>query len=246
MSRAATALPFPVLPLALALTLALAPPGLALHAPPGALAEAHVHIENFAFNPQTVHVLPGDRVEWDNHDAAPHTVTADDGSFASGTLNQGQSYGRVFGAVGTFPYHCSIHPSMTGTVVVSDPDAAPDLVVAGISFVDLTPGLSKRIDVQVRNLGQGLAGESAVAVDFAYQGQRVPIGSAPVPALGPDAEATVSVVWDTRLKAGDFEVFALADAGQAVEEADEANNEGRAVASVLVSGVQGVDLRDPL
>jgi plastocyanin len=235
LSRAATAL---------LLALAIVPLAPAIASPAPLAAE--VHIENFAFNPQTIHVLQGESITWDNRDGAPHTVTANDGSFHSGNLNQGQTYTRAFPDLGTTPYHCAIHPSMTGTVVVSDPQASPDLVVGTISFVDTTPGLVKRVDVQVRNLGQGLAGASVLEVAYLYQGQRLVIGTAEVPALGPDSSAVASVHWDTRLKVGDFDLRALADATGAVAEDDEANNEGRAVASVLVTGVPGVDLRDPL
>jgi plastocyanin len=58
-------------------------------------------------------------VTWTNLDSmAPHTVTADDGSWGSGTLGQGATYSHVFTSPGTYTYHCAVHPYMTGTVVV--------------------------------------------------------------------------------------------------------------------------------
>jgi len=47
-----------------------------------------------------------------------HTVTGDDNSFDSGNISAGSRFSRTFSVVGTYKYHCTIHPSMTGTVVV--------------------------------------------------------------------------------------------------------------------------------
>ena len=55
---------------------------------------------------------------WVNEGNTPHTVTADDGSFDSGTLQPGESYSHTFQSAGMVPYHCSIHPFMTGSVTV--------------------------------------------------------------------------------------------------------------------------------
>lgn len=77
-----------------------------------------VSISGFAFVAATTSVATGTTVTWTNNDSAPHTVTADDNSFSSVTLNKGDTYSRTFTAAGTFPYHCSIHPTMTASVVV--------------------------------------------------------------------------------------------------------------------------------
>jgi plastocyanin len=58
-------------------------------------------------------------VRWTNADSASHTVTAGDGSFASGTLAQNATFTRAFPTAGSFAYLCTIHPSMTATVVVT-------------------------------------------------------------------------------------------------------------------------------
>jgi plastocyanin len=71
-----------------------------------------------AFNPASLSVSTGATVTWVNNDTTPHTVTADDGSFNSGTIAVGAKFTRVFSTSGTFLYHCTIHPEMTGTVVV--------------------------------------------------------------------------------------------------------------------------------
>ena len=57
-------------------------------------------------------------VTWVNNDDAPHTVTANDGSFNSGNLDPGQSWSFTFTDPGTYTYHCSYHSWMEGTVIV--------------------------------------------------------------------------------------------------------------------------------
>ncbi|BCX04946.1 MAG: hypothetical protein KatS3mg053_2884 [Candidatus Roseilinea sp.] len=79
---------------------------------------ANVAIAGFAYSPKQAVVRVGDTVTWTNNDFAPHTVTANDASFNSGTLGQGGVYSRTFGATGVFSYFCAIHPSMTGSVRV--------------------------------------------------------------------------------------------------------------------------------
>jgi plastocyanin len=79
-----------------------------------------VSIVDFAFTPKTITVPVGTTVRWTNNGSAPHTVTSTSSpkAFDSGTLNSGDSFEFTFKTVGQFPYRCSIHPSMTGTVIV--------------------------------------------------------------------------------------------------------------------------------
>jgi plastocyanin len=77
-----------------------------------------VTISNFAFDPGELGVTPGTEVTWTNEDPAPHTVTADDGSFDSGTLEPGQTFSVTLEGNGPVTYACQIHPDMTGTVTV--------------------------------------------------------------------------------------------------------------------------------
>ena len=79
-----------------------------------------VRIDDLAFTPATLTVAVGATVTWRNDDTVPHTVTADGGTFTSPTLAPGATYSRTFSAAGTFPYHCSIHTSMHGTIMCSD------------------------------------------------------------------------------------------------------------------------------
>jgi LPXTG-motif cell wall-anchored protein len=79
-----------------------------------------VRIVDFAFSPATVTVNVGDTVTWTNEDAAPHTATASDGSFATDSLARGASESHNFAAPGTVSYFCAIHTSMRATVIVVD------------------------------------------------------------------------------------------------------------------------------
>lgn len=79
-----------------------------------------VNIMSFAFSPQTLTISPGSTVIWTNSDSVAHTVVSDTGNeIDSPNLAQGESYSHIFTIPGTYTYHCSIHPSMTGTIVVT-------------------------------------------------------------------------------------------------------------------------------
>jgi plastocyanin len=87
--------------------------------PTTAPQEKTVAIKTYSFNPSTLTVKVGTKVTWTNEDTVSHTVTSDSGNeLSSGQLSQGQSYSHTFNQVGTYNYHCSIHYSMTGTVIV--------------------------------------------------------------------------------------------------------------------------------
>ena len=75
-------------------------------------------IDNFSFGPQTLTVPVGTTVTWTNRDDIPHTVVANDKSFRSKTLDTDDSYTFTFTTPGSFAYFCSLHPHMTGTIVV--------------------------------------------------------------------------------------------------------------------------------
>jgi plastocyanin len=77
-----------------------------------------VHISNFTFNQALLIVKPGTSVTWVNDDDIPHTVTAIDRSFKSKVLDTGQRFTVTFARSGEFGYFCSLHPHMTGKVVV--------------------------------------------------------------------------------------------------------------------------------
>lgn len=78
-----------------------------------------VTIQNFAFLPATVTINRGTTVTWTNQDSAPHQIVSDAGSIISSqVLSSGDTFSLVFDQVGTYAYHCAIHPSMKGTIVV--------------------------------------------------------------------------------------------------------------------------------
>jgi plastocyanin len=88
-------------------------------APSGdAVRSAKVEIVDFAYDPDPVAIEEGGKVIWTNRDSAPHTATADDGSFDTGTLEEGKLKSESFKEAGTYTYICSIHPDMHGTVEV--------------------------------------------------------------------------------------------------------------------------------
>ena len=91
----------------------------------GAVVELHhgvvsVSIHNFAFGPARLVVSPGTRIVWTNKDSDPHTVDSTKGVWTSEALDTDSQFARVFTTAGTFPYYCSIHPFMHGTIVVQN------------------------------------------------------------------------------------------------------------------------------
>lgn len=80
-------------------------------------ADQSVTIAGFAFSPKTVTVNVGDTVTWTNNDTVTHTATSA-GNFDTGSIGGGASKSVTFQTAGTFAYVCSIHASMSGTVVV--------------------------------------------------------------------------------------------------------------------------------
>lgn len=97
-----------------------APEGTGGPAGSAAADRASVNAENIAFTPSELRVVVGTTVTVTNNDGVSHTFTADDGSWDSGTLGAGKRFTRRFTDVGTFTYHCEIHSSMQGTIVVTE------------------------------------------------------------------------------------------------------------------------------
>ncbi len=77
-----------------------------------------VEIAGFEYDPEPVTVKAGTEIAWTNTDSAPHTATADDGSFDTGNLDQDQTGSVTFGKPGEIGYICDIHPFMVGSVIV--------------------------------------------------------------------------------------------------------------------------------
>ena len=79
---------------------------------------AAVTIGNFTFKSQVLTVKPGTTVTWTNGDDIPHTVTSNSGVFKSKVLDTGDKFSFTFAKAGQFGYFCSLHPHMTGTIIV--------------------------------------------------------------------------------------------------------------------------------
>jgi plastocyanin len=97
-----------------------------LAAAPTMAADRGVSIAGFAFDPSTITVHVGDAVTWMNSDGVAHSATGDGGTFDTGLLSSGRTSSAMrFGTAGTYPYHCKVHASMLGTVVVTDASTPP-------------------------------------------------------------------------------------------------------------------------
>jgi plastocyanin len=81
-------------------------------------AQAMVRIDNFTFKDPVLTVKKGTTVTWINGDDIPHTVVAKDGTFKSKVLDSGDRFTFTFAKPGQFGYFCSLHPRMTGTIIV--------------------------------------------------------------------------------------------------------------------------------
>jgi plastocyanin len=78
-----------------------------------------IEIKDFAFNPQTLTVKSGEKITWINRDEEPHTVVSVEKQFKkSSALDTDEEFTITAGAPGTYTYFCSVHPKMTGTIVV--------------------------------------------------------------------------------------------------------------------------------
>jgi plastocyanin len=77
-----------------------------------------VKIDNFTFGPAELTVTVGTAITWTNRDDIPHTVVSTDKLFKSTALDTDDTFTFTFSTPGTFPYFCSLHPKMTGTVIV--------------------------------------------------------------------------------------------------------------------------------
>jgi plastocyanin len=85
---------------------------------PAPAAPAAVSIDNFTFGPAELTIAPGTTVTWTNRDDIPHTVVDVDKTFKSSVLDTDETYEHTFVDPGTYRYFCSLHPKMTGRVVV--------------------------------------------------------------------------------------------------------------------------------
>jgi Icc protein len=76
-------------------------------------------VDNFSFSPAAATVSTGATVTWTNHDDVPHSIVSTEKKFTSPALDTDQQFSHRFEAPGTYPYYCSLHPKMTGQIVVA-------------------------------------------------------------------------------------------------------------------------------
>ncbi len=84
--------------------------------PAAAIVGNTVTIENFSFNPPTLKIKTGERVTWKQNDSAAHSIIGN--IFQSSIFNRGDDFSFVFPQAGEYNYHCGIHPSMKGKIIV--------------------------------------------------------------------------------------------------------------------------------
>jgi len=87
-------------------------------AAPASATVSDVTLGNFTMSPKTVTVAVGTSVRWTNADDIPHTVVSEDRTFKSNVMDTDEHFTFTFSKAGTYKYFCSIHPHMTGTVIV--------------------------------------------------------------------------------------------------------------------------------
>jgi len=154
-------------------------PAEAAPAPPAQPQTIAVDIEDNKFGPNKITVPVGATVIWTNKGQRPHTVNADDGSFDSGTLNNGGNFSQTFAKAGTFPYFCRFHggkggEGMSATIVVADQSAAakPPAAAAQATAAPAAPTAAPA--------AQPAAGEVTVEIgdnSFTPKELNVPVGA---------------------------------------------------------------------
>ena len=144
---------------AIVLALALLSAGLVTAVRPVSAADQDVNIIDFSFSAASVTVNVGDTVTWTNTGAAPHTSSADGGAWDSGNLQPGGTFERTFTGAGTFAYHCNVHPTMTGTVIVQ--------AAAGTATATATGTAAGTATTAPQAPSTGTGGASAAQTDMA-------------------------------------------------------------------------------
>jgi plastocyanin len=107
-----------VMPVMIAVVLLLAGSSRVRASDQPSTATVAIKIDNFVFGPQAITVPVGTTVTWTNSDDIPHTAVSTDGVFKSKVMDTDEKFSYTFTKAGTYSYYCSVHPKMTGQVVV--------------------------------------------------------------------------------------------------------------------------------
>jgi plastocyanin len=143
-------------------------------------ATRDVSISGFAFVPSAPTIALGDSVRWTNLDSTNHTSTGNSplNSWSSPTLAHNATYTKRFTAAGKYPYHCTIHPSMTGTINLKpkvSPSSGPQGTSFTITVATITAPSGFVYDIQKKNPGGSFTnwrtGTTAVSQTFSSSGQ---------------------------------------------------------------------------
>ncbi len=118
-----------------------------------AVKPPEVNIEFSAYGPDQLDVLPGETVSWTNVSLRTHTVTSDTGLFDSGSVDSGGHFAFPFKDVGTYRYHCTIHPSIVGEIDVRRVTLGPlptaaVAVGASVEFTGRTADPTQPVEIQ--------------------------------------------------------------------------------------------------
>jgi plastocyanin len=106
-------------------------------------SKAEVAIDNFSFSPREITVPIGTTVTWTNHDDVPHVVASSDDQFKkSAAVDTDESFSHTFTAAGNYIYFCSIHPHMTGKIIVKEQSNAAERYEINLLFRPLESGPS--------------------------------------------------------------------------------------------------------
>jgi LPXTG-motif cell wall-anchored protein len=132
-------------------------------AAPRAAETKKVTVKDFAFDPKTISVNVGDTITWTNEGPAPHTVTADDGSFESGNMDKGATFSHTFDKAGTFAYFCKYHGSkggagMAASIAVAEAAAAAPAAAAPSGSVEAVDQPIVDSSITVANVTAGQDG----------------------------------------------------------------------------------------
>jgi len=189
---AATALALPMSPTLRASAASAASVSIA-DSPPDSSCGSYQH----CYDPGSVHVDPGGTVTWTSNSAAPHTVTADDGSFASGSLAASQTYKHTYPTSGTFTYKCTIHSYMHGTVVVGSgsppstqaPPSTPSQTSNPVAPANRTAAPTATPRPATALTPTSAATTAAAAANGAASPTAAPVADASTPAPSPSGDA---------------------------------------------------------
>jgi plastocyanin len=152
---------------------------LALLAAPAGAATQSVSVQFAQFGPPQLDVLPGEAVVWTNVSERRHTVTSDTLAFASGDLLTGDRFTWTSAAVGAYPYHCTVHPGMTGQVDVRR------VILAGLPTAAVPAG------VEVEMTGRTADPALAVRIERSLDGTHFATVATATPTAGGDWRASL-------------------------------------------------------